>query len=417
MEEQVAEAANSSGRKVITSWPRRSNARASAAPGQGWRAVRGSPSSRARRPCTSRRSCSCRGRRDSDSQAPGEPGQRVSASLSGQLTAVGNAGGNGTENFAYAGTGQDQVLSDGTAAGITYGLAGQDGQPEVQSCTAHATGTSAPTYVLHDQQGTPLGMMRNGNVYAFITDNLGSVTHLIDTSGATDAAYAYDPYGNQVSQSGGEDLLSLLGYAGALTHPAPDQGAPATGYTHLGNRWQNPATATFRQQDNINKLASPASANTYTYAADNPANYTDPTERGGIGSCIIDLTTGIGLGIFGVVSGFFGIAPAETGVGLALGRPAYTQASPVLPSASTRLVTIAEMRHETAQTSTAMREMNRRKRVRISIALYVVAGICVIAGILFGVISNDTSGILISLIPGAAIAFSATSVLLGAKKR
>jgi hypothetical protein len=75
------------------------------------------------------------------------------------------------------------------------------------------------------------------------------------------------------------------------------------------------------------------------------------------------------------------------------------------------------MRHETAQTSTAMREMNRRKRVRISIALYVVAGICVIAGILFGVISNDTSGILISLIPGAAIAFSATSVLLGAKKR
>jgi RHS repeat-associated protein len=126
----------------------------------------------------------------------------------------------------------------------------------VKSYTAHATGTSA------------------------ITDNLGSVTNLIDTSGATQARYAYDPYGNQVSQSGGEDLLSLLGYTGALADPAPDQGAPATGCTHLGNRWQNPATATFTQQDNINKLASPASANTYAnnyaYAADNPANYIAP---------------------------------------------------------------------------------------------------------------------------------------------
>jgi YD repeat-containing protein len=35
----------------------------------------------------------------------------------GQLTAAGNAGGNGTENFAYAGATQDQVLSDGTATG------------------------------------------------------------------------------------------------------------------------------------------------------------------------------------------------------------------------------------------------------------------------------------------------------------
>jgi RHS repeat-associated protein len=120
-------------------------------------------------------------------------------------------------------------------------------------------------------------MMRNGNVYAFITDNLGSVTDVIDTSGDTDAAYAYDPYGNQVSATGGEDLFNFLGYTGALTDPVPDESAPATGYTHLGNRWQNPATGTFTQQDSLNKLANPASANTYAYAADNPANYIDPT--------------------------------------------------------------------------------------------------------------------------------------------
>ena len=191
----------------------------------------------------------------------------------GQLASAGNAGGNGTENFAYAGATQDQVLSDGTAAGITYGLAGQDGQPWAQSYTAHAAGGSTePAYVLHDQQGTPLGMLRNGHAYAFVTDNLGSVTHLIDTTGTTQAAYAYDPYGNQVSQTGGEALFNLLGYTGALTDPAPDQGAPSAGYTHLGNRWQNPATGTFTQQDNLNQLANPANGNRYAYAADNPAN-------------------------------------------------------------------------------------------------------------------------------------------------
>jgi RHS repeat-associated protein len=257
---------------------------------------------------------------DSDGNLTAGPANgTLSYNDAGQLTPAGNAGGNGTENFAYAGTGQDQVLADGTAAGITYGLAGQDGQPQVQSYTAHGAGTSAPTYVLHDQQGTPLGMMRNGNVYAFITDNLGSVTHLIDTSGATDAAYAYDPYGNQVSQSGGEALFNLIGYTGALTDPAPDQGAPSTGYAHLGNRWQNPATGTFTTQDTNSYLDSPADGNRYAYAADNPVNYVDPSGQGGIGSCISDLTTGIGLGIFGVASGFFGLATAETGVGLFFG--------------------------------------------------------------------------------------------------
>jgi RHS repeat-associated protein len=117
----------------------------------------------------------------------------------------------------------------------------------------------------------------NGHAYAFVTDNLGSVTHLIDTTRATQAAYAYHPYGNQVSKTGGEDLFNLLGYTGALTDPAPDQGAASTGYTHLGNRWQNPATGSFTQQDSLSELANPANGNRYAYAADNPANYVDPT--------------------------------------------------------------------------------------------------------------------------------------------
>jgi hypothetical protein len=128
----------------------------------------------------------------------------------------------------------------------------------------------------------------NGHAYAFVTDNLGSVTHLIDTTRATQAAYAYHPYGNQVSKTGGEDLFNLLGYTGALTDPAPDQGAASTGYTHLGNRWQNPATGSFTQQDSLSELA-------------NPANYIDPT---GAGSWVSALFAGVSTVLGGLFCGF-----------------------------------------------------------------------------------------------------------------
>jgi hypothetical protein len=45
-------------------------------------------------------------------------------------------GGNGSETLTYTGATQNQVLSDGSATDITYGLASQYGQPSVDSCAA-----------------------------------------------------------------------------------------------------------------------------------------------------------------------------------------------------------------------------------------------------------------------------------------
>jgi RHS repeat-associated protein len=189
----------------------------------------------------------------------------------GQLATAGNAGGHGSETFTYTGDTQNQVLSDGAASGITYGLAGQDGQPWAESYTPASSGSAV--YVLHDQQGTPLGYVQNGSSYMLITDNLGSVTAVVGTCGCTDATYTYDPYGHQTSQSGSQATTNLLGYTGALT----DTAAPATtGYPHLGNRWYKPSTGAFTSQDTSSYLASPANGNRYAYAGDNPVNYVDP---------------------------------------------------------------------------------------------------------------------------------------------
>ena len=195
------------------------------------------------------------------------------------MTSASNAGGHGTENFSYAGPTQDQVLSDGSATGITYGLAGQDGQPWVQSYTPAGT---AADYVIHDQQGTPLGYIQSGSSYGFATDNLGSVTHIVNTCGCVAATYTYDPYGNITTKTGTNAADNLIGYTGQLA----DTGTgAATLYTHDGNRWYSPNTGNFTTQDTNSYLSNPQNGNRYAYAADNPANYTDPTGHQGQDTC------------------------------------------------------------------------------------------------------------------------------------
>ena len=122
-----------------------------------------------------------------------DAGQLVAAS------AAGGGSGSGSESISYAGASQDQPLSDGSATGITYGQAGQGGQPSVDSYSSGG-GTN---YIIRDQQGDPLGMVRGSTSYMFVTDNVGSVTAIVDYCGCTDATYAYTPYGSLAAKGAG----------------------------------------------------------------------------------------------------------------------------------------------------------------------------------------------------------------------
>jgi RHS repeat-associated protein len=61
-----------------------------------------------------------------------------------------------------------------------------------------------------------------------------------------------------------------------------------TGYTHFGERFYDPTTTKFTQQDPITKLANPQNGNAYQYAAANPCNKVDPTGRDG-SACAVGL--------------------------------------------------------------------------------------------------------------------------------
>jgi RHS repeat-associated protein len=128
---------------------------------------------------------------------------------------------------------------------------------------------------------------------------------------------------------------NLLGYTGALTDISSGN---ATGYTHDGNRWYDTTTGAFTAQDTSTYLANPANGNLYAYAADNPANYIDPTGQSSCSTWIF----GIGIIAGGLILGALSLAAsiaapifspfayglAVGGLGLALAGAAQLGSAP-----------------------------------------------------------------------------------------
>jgi RHS repeat-associated protein len=184
--------------------------------------------------------------------------------------------------------------------------------------------------IIRDQQGASLGVISGGKSYIYLTANSGSVLTLV----GSDGAYAWTPYEALAAKSAGSGgslvTQNLIRYTGALTDTYT---SGSTGYVHDGAGWYNPATGIFTGQDSNSYLANPANGNRYAYAADNPANNTDPTGMcSGFVGCL-EAVAGYALGVggsAGLIGGVVGCiatggpadfvaCPAGFGVGAAVG--------------------------------------------------------------------------------------------------
>ena len=86
-------------------------------------------------------------------------------------------------------------------------------------------------------------------------------------------AYKYDPWGVQTLTAGGTGN-------GATQNPYAFHAGikdPGSGLVKFGQRWYNPTTGTWTQQDTLDAPLDPTNANRYAYAGDDPINGSDPS--------------------------------------------------------------------------------------------------------------------------------------------
>ncbi|WP_052306581.1 HYD1 signature containing ADP-ribosyltransferase family protein [Acetivibrio clariflavus] len=120
----------------------------------------------------------------------------------------------------------------------------------------------------------------DGQSYYYMYNGHADVTALINAAtGNIDATYYYDAFGNIVESTGvAKDKNSIL-YAGY-------QYDKETGLYYLNARMYDPKIARFLQEDTYTgDPEDPLSLNLYTYCANNPLIYYDPTGHFNIFSC------------------------------------------------------------------------------------------------------------------------------------
>ena len=107
----------------------------------------------------------------------------------------------------------------------------------------------------------------SGNIAWYLTDNLGSVTDVVNTSGTDLDHIVYDPYGNIVTQTNATNAVRF-GFAGM-------EYDSVTGLYYDHARYYDPVTGRFMSQDPAGFAAG--DTDLYRYVANGPTDATDPS--------------------------------------------------------------------------------------------------------------------------------------------
>jgi RHS repeat-associated protein len=130
-------------------------------------------------------------------------------------------------------------------------------------------------FIYASRSGPPEYMMRGGNTYRIISDELGSPRLVVDTvNGAMMQALDYDEYGRVLQDT--NPGFQPFGFAGGLYDPD-------TGLAHFGARDYDSIAGRWTGKDPI--LFGGGQTNLYAYVSNDPVNMID---RRGLQSCVCE---------------------------------------------------------------------------------------------------------------------------------
>jgi RHS repeat-associated protein len=136
-------------------------------------------------------------------------------------------------------------------------------------------GTNALIFA-YGANGHPMAVEYNGTSYYYVTNALGDVVAILDSTGAPVVEYTYDAWGRLLTTNG-----SMSGTLG-LHNPLRYRGYvydEETGLYYLQSRYYNPTICRFISADSISYLGADGtltSYNLFVYCGNNPVNKIDP---------------------------------------------------------------------------------------------------------------------------------------------
>ena len=171
------------------------------------------------------------------------------------ITATKPTGGVGI--YTYADRNQNELASQtipgGTTVKYVYGRNDTNKLPQIEQVLIN----TVTAYIEHDPTtGQPLALRTtNGNETFYVFDGLSRPVALVNSAGTT-STYAYDPYGTTTN-----------GGSGSAGGQNPYQYAPGSIYDRTtnmlkyGQRWYQPTSGRFTQQDSLTHLNDTSQGN------------------------------------------------------------------------------------------------------------------------------------------------------------
>jgi RHS repeat-associated protein len=173
------------------------------------------------------------------------------------------------DNATYLGQGQADMTVKGSTLyhNDVIGMSIRNGSTTIDAFTRTPDGQPIDQRMKNKSDGAI-------NRYYYLLDGLGSIVALTDSAGGTamplPATYKYDPYGNDAGSTG--TIVSRLRFAGGYL-------STSLGLYKFGERWYDPTTGRWQQQDLLEDPLAQKGWNRYDYAGDDPVNYTDRDGR------------------------------------------------------------------------------------------------------------------------------------------
>ena len=128
-------------------------------------------------------------------------------------------------------------------------------------------------FFYYDNSGEVMSVSCNGTMYFYIKDLQGDITEIVDKDGKAVAEYAYDAWGNMLTEYNGTLTLGKLNPFRYRSYVYDEE----TGLYYLQSRYYDPLTGRFLNADVYcdTESGTPLSTNMFAYCENNAINNVD----------------------------------------------------------------------------------------------------------------------------------------------